>query len=78
MVKLKPCDHCGGKVILKNYGSKTKPILFIKCQGKCKASVTFPSKNIEDFIQKWNMRHEPRMPGGAYVPAGNERLHNGT
>lgn len=75
MAELKPCYHCGGEVVLKNYGNKAKPMMFIKCKGRCKASVTFPCKSVEEFVKIWNTRFEPRTPGGAYVPAGNERLH---
>jgi hypothetical protein len=37
----------------------------------------FPDETEQDAINKWNFRVEPPTPGGAIVPAGNERMHDG-
>jgi Lar family restriction alleviation protein len=75
MGKLKPCPFCGSEDIKCKDFSRTYDIWFIQCQD---CGATFPHFDTEaEAIEAWNTRHEPPTPGGAIVPAGNERLiHN--
>ncbi len=70
-VKLKPCPFCGGEAILRQLG-RTKLTCVVECQ-RCKATTGF-TENPNFAVKAWNTRHEPPTPGGAIVPAGNDRL----
>lgn len=68
---LKPCPFCGGIAkTIKNHGVYQ---YFVVCQ-HCEASVGNASGTRKEAEEVWNTRHEPPTPGGAVVPAGNERL----
>lgn len=72
-VKLKPCPFCGCKniVIEKPYQRSRVIPWTVKC-ALCYANVFDRTKKAA--VATWNKRHEPPTPGGAIVPAGNERL----
>lgn len=71
--ELKPCPFCGAKEI--NCDFVVLDVFaewYVECE-KCGAMLKdFSYKS--DAVQAWNTRHEPPTPGGAIVPAGNERL----
>ena len=70
MSELKPCPFCGGEVEFYVYRDRvfqeTNLIMCQQCRMLCECET--------DLIKKWNTRYEPPTPGGAIVPAGNERL----
>lgn len=72
MTKLKPCPFCGSEDIdCQNY-CRGGNVWFVQCR-ECGA--TFPDfDSKEEAVGVWNKRHEPPTPGGAIVPAGNNRL----
>lgn len=74
-VKLKPCPFCGGEAYT-FYDSRLycEMLCGVACSA-CGALVyIYPSKSQKNAIKLWNTRYEPPTPGGAIVPAGNERL----
>lgn len=73
-VKLKPCRRCGCTASVK-----------LNCWGKYKVGCTnmfcrnwiyndAEYKNRESAVNAWDESNKPLTPGGAIVPAGNERL----
>ena len=76
-IKLKPCPFCGGEpcVLCNNIdiNYKSMPVCTYKVVCQCKTIMgDFVFR--EEAIKAWNTRYEPPTPGGAIVPAGNERL----
>lgn len=74
-VKLNRCKHCRGEATVKR-----------NCWGKWKVGCTANTfcrgwiyndaeyENKESAVNAWNEYNKPPTPGGAIVPAGNERL----
>ena len=71
MDNLKPCPFCGGEARICKYHGQDK--YFVVCE-LCGASVGNASATRDAAKNAWNTRYEPPTPGGAIVPAGNERL----
>ena len=73
--KLKPCPFCGGEAGTFHNNNLCQKLLWgVECL-ECGAMVwVFPEQTEEDAIKMWNGRIDPPTPGGAIVPAGNERL----
>jgi Lar family restriction alleviation protein len=76
--KLKPCPFCYGEAGTFHNDCLHNILLWgVECL-ECGALVwVFPDETEQDAINKWNFRVEPPTPGGAIVPAGNERMHDG-
>ena len=74
MIKLKPCPFCGGEAIILTedyfYFSSTYKVVCLKCHSQS----YYRHETREAAAKAWNTRYEPPTPGGAIVPAGNERL----
>ena len=74
MIKLKPCPFCGGEPAVR-YES-FRPFYYnwvVRCTN-CGARTENHFEAVNKAVKAWNTRHEPPTPGGAIVPAGNERL----
>lgn len=72
---LKPCPFCGSEATIKVTPKYTYKI---GCKNVFCFGWVYNNSGeyvpMEEAIQVWNTRHEPKTPGGAYVPAGNARL----
>lgn len=75
MDELKPCPFCGGEAELIETGAFYNKAGYVQCR-RCGACSRFAlgENYIDICLELWNFRHEPQTPGGAIVPAGNERL----
>ena len=73
--KLRECPFCGGEACVFHNDNFCEKLLWgVECL-ECGALVwVFPNQSEDDAIRAWNTRHEQPTPGGAIVPAGNERL----
>lgn len=69
--KLKFCPFCGGEAKL--WQGEASGAWFTECRN-CGAGIMNYICRKEEAVKAWNTRHEPATPGGAIVPAGNERL----
>lgn len=73
---LKLCPFCGGEcyiVFNETVGDYKNPTPFTPICSDCGCDLGgFETRELA--IKAWNKRYEPRMPNGAYVPAGNTRL----
>lgn len=71
----KRCPFCGSEEasVEAVRVSNGKKWWYVQCK-KCFASSS-AAESVEKAVQKWNTRHDPPTPGGAVVPAGNDRLH---
>lgn len=87
MSKLKPCPFCGGgfdialyydteeQITIDQYAIYHDPDLFPNCPiAQYEKLGDFLFDTVEEAIKVCNMRYEPPTPGGAIVPAGNNRL----
>lgn len=84
MIKLKPCPFCGSeaeviickrdKVERGDFGNdEVACVKCVLCNAQTSWFLHMPLAEVR-AIQRWNIRYEPPTPGGAIVPAGNERL----
>jgi hypothetical protein len=77
MDKLRECPFCGGEAVIEE--DLMEGTVFVGCRKdyNCVCSLWRMEDgylNKYEAIKAWNTRHEPPTPGGAVVPAGNERL----
>lgn len=72
---IKKCPFCCGEAHTWHNADFLNVLTWgVECY-ECGAMIwVFPDESETDAIKKWNTRHEPPTPGGAIVPAGNERL----
>lgn len=78
MERLKPCPFCGSEAKIVESGMGVESCGYAQCTKCCSCSPFFLGEGCyQKAIQAWNTRYEPPTPGGAIVPAGNERMHDG-
>jgi hypothetical protein len=87
MNELRECPFCGGEaevvVCMRNeiergnFGSdEVACVKCVQCGCRTKWYLHMPLAKARAMIM-WQKRYEPPTPGGAIVPAGNERMHDG-
>jgi Lar family restriction alleviation protein len=77
-MKIKTCPLCGGAVSCNSFRVRHSYIAYLECiecgLGLQSDKWDTPQEAEAEVIERWNTRYEPPTPGGAIVPAGNERL----